>query len=101
LPRPFAKAKNGDEEFWKEKFHVANGKAQHALMKGPVFSFLRARGRGIFSLFPMCSQGVLIKFSNDSQVLKVFPNAFLKMFPIAPGFYIIWFAQISTPMYVN
>jgi hypothetical protein len=31
----------------------------------------------------------------------VFPNAFLKMFPIAPVFYIIRFVQISTPMYVN
>jgi len=30
------------------------------------------------------------------RVLK-FPNTFLKMFPIAPGFYPIWFAQSSTP----
>jgi hypothetical protein len=28
---------NGDKQFWKEKFHAANGKAQHALMNGPVF----------------------------------------------------------------
>lgn len=27
----FAQAKNGDEQLWKEKFHAANGKAQHAL----------------------------------------------------------------------
>jgi hypothetical protein len=26
-----AQAKNGDEQFWKQKFHAANGKAQHAL----------------------------------------------------------------------
>jgi hypothetical protein len=65
-PLPLAKAKNGDEEFWKQKFYAANGKAQHALMKGPVFSFLRVRGKGIFSLFPMCSQCVLIKFPNGS-----------------------------------
>jgi hypothetical protein len=26
-----AQAKNGDEQFWKEKFHVANEKAQPAL----------------------------------------------------------------------
>jgi hypothetical protein len=25
-----AQAKNGDEQFWKYKFHAANGKAQHA-----------------------------------------------------------------------
>jgi hypothetical protein len=32
-------AKNGDTQFWKEKFHAAIGKAQHALMMGAVFSF--------------------------------------------------------------
>jgi hypothetical protein len=26
-----AKAKNGDEQFWKEKFHAVNEKARHAL----------------------------------------------------------------------
>jgi hypothetical protein len=26
-----AQAKNGDKQFWKQKFHAANGKAQHAL----------------------------------------------------------------------
>jgi hypothetical protein len=26
-----AQAKNGDKQFWKSKFHAANGKAQHAL----------------------------------------------------------------------
>jgi hypothetical protein len=35
-----AQAENGDEQFWKEKFHAANGKAQHALMMGPDFFFL-------------------------------------------------------------
>jgi hypothetical protein len=34
----------------------------------------------------MCSQHFLSKFPKDSHVLKVFPNAFLKMFPITPGF---------------
>jgi hypothetical protein len=40
-------------------------------------------------LFPMCSQ----------HVPKLFSNVFLKMFPIAPRFYPIWFAQSSTPLY--
>jgi hypothetical protein len=35
------------------------------------------------NVFPSCSHGVPIKF----------PNMFLKMFPIAPRFYPIWFAQ--------
>jgi hypothetical protein len=29
------------------------------------------------------------------------PNLFPKMFPIAPQFYLIWFAQSSTLMYIN
>ncbi len=35
------------------------------------------------NVFPSCSHGVPIRF----------PNMFLKMFPIAPLFYPIWFAQ--------
>ncbi len=45
--------------------YVANGKAQHALMKGVVFSCW-GWGGGVFfcffSLFPMCFQHVLIMF---------------------------------------
>jgi hypothetical protein len=33
-----AQVKNRDEQFWKEKFHAANGKAQHALINCPMFS---------------------------------------------------------------
>ncbi len=51
------------------------------------------------NVFPSCSHWVL-KFSKGSQVSKVFSNAFLKMFPIAPEFYPIWFAQSSTPLYI-
>jgi hypothetical protein len=42
-------------------------------------------------LFSMCAH----------HVPKVFPNTFLKMFPIAPWFYSIRFAQSSIPMYIN
>jgi len=86
--------KNGDQQFWKEKFHAANEEAQHAIMNNPVFFFLKVgEGGGIGGVFvfPTCSQCVPIMFSN------VFP----KMFPIAPGFYPIWFAQSSTPLYLN
>jgi hypothetical protein len=31
----------------------------------------------------------------------LFPDGFPKMFPIAPGFYPIWFAQSSSPMYIH
>jgi hypothetical protein len=34
-----AQAKNGDELFWEEKFHAANGKAQLALKVPCFFSF--------------------------------------------------------------
>jgi hypothetical protein len=40
-----------------------------------------------FLLFSMCSH----------HVPKVFPNTFPKIFPIALGFYPIWFAQSSLP----
>jgi len=55
----------GEEQLWKEKFHAANGKAQHALMNGPVSFFLKW-GRRVFvffSLFPMCSYHVPMGFS--------------------------------------
>jgi hypothetical protein len=42
--------KNDDEQFWKEKFHAANGKAQHALMNGLVFFFMSG-GKGCFLSF--------------------------------------------------
>jgi hypothetical protein len=44
LTLPLAYAKNGDKQFWKEKFHAANGNAQHALMNGSVFFFLGGQG---------------------------------------------------------
>jgi hypothetical protein len=75
LPLPLAYVKNGDQQFWKEKFHAANGKAQHVLTNDQFFSFWR-REAGIFFSF----------------VPKGFPSAFPDMFPIAPGFYHIWFA---------
>jgi len=75
---------NGDKQFCKEKFHAANGKAQHALVNGPIFFFLRGQGEMDFffsllvpNVFPSCSQ----------RVKKVF----LKMFPIAPVLYPMWF----------
>jgi len=52
-----------------------------------IFFFLRGRVERDFLLF--------------SLVSKVFPNLFLKMFSIALEFYLIWFAQSSTLMYIN
>jgi hypothetical protein len=40
-------------------------------------------------------------FSSSSQRVLKFPNVFRKTFPIARGFYLIWFAQSWTPMYIN
>jgi hypothetical protein len=45
LQGALAHAKNGDEIFWKEKFHVANGKAQ-ACIQGALFFFLLCFGVG-------------------------------------------------------
>jgi len=65
-------AKNGDEVFWKEKFHVANGKAQ-ACTQGALYFFLLCFGVGgggkIFihffrlpNVFTLCSFQVLNGF---------------------------------------
>jgi hypothetical protein len=55
---------NGDEQFWKEKFHETNRKAQLACThECPVFFFLK-RGQGAFlfsfvpNVYPSCSHGV-------------------------------------------
>jgi hypothetical protein len=37
LALSLAYPKNGDQQFWKEKFHAANEEAQHALMNNPIF----------------------------------------------------------------
>jgi hypothetical protein len=86
-----AHAKNGDEVFWEEKFHAANGKAQ-ACTQGALLFFLLcfggwggaggAGGAGgggerfffIFTRFPMCSHYVPFKFPMGSQY---FPQNFL------------------------
>jgi len=45
---------NGDERFWKEKFHAANGKAQHALMNYTIFFlFEEWVGEKYFLFFPL------------------------------------------------
>jgi hypothetical protein len=36
-----AQAKNGDEQFWKKKFHPINGNAQHALKVPSFFTIFR------------------------------------------------------------
>jgi len=86
--------KNDDKQFWKENFHAANRKAQHAFVNGPVFFF--ERERGIFLFFSLIPN---VFPSSSQKFLKVFPNAFPKRFPIAPGFYSVWFAPSLTPTY--
>ncbi len=67
-------AKNGDELFWEEKFHAANGKAQ-VCTQGALHFFLLSLGRGgagegfskrislTPNVFPICSHYVLLKNS--------------------------------------
>ncbi len=57
-----------------------------------VVFYCKKEGEILFYfLFSMCAH----------HVPKVFLNIFLKMFPIAPWFYSIWFAQSLIPMYIN
>jgi len=37
LTQPLAQAENGDEQFWKERFHAANGKAEACTQRCLVF----------------------------------------------------------------
>jgi len=88
LQGALAHAKNGDEVFWKEKFHVANGKAQ-ACTQGALFFFFLCFGvrwggkKDFFSFFPT-SQCVRIMFLSSSQWV---PNIFPNTFSIPPHFY--------------
>ncbi len=71
---PLANAKNGDKQL-----HQANEKAQHALMRSPVFFLLGGLGEVqerdfCFSLlFPMCSHYVPMGFSKVSLSSQVVP----------------------------
>ncbi len=77
---PLAQAK----QFWKQRFHAANEKAQQALMRGLVFFFSEGED---FMFFFYGSHHV----PWGSQKLPQVPRLFLKTFPIAPQFYPIWF----------
>jgi hypothetical protein len=46
LQAVLAQAKNGDELFWEEKFHAANGKAQASTQGALLFFLLRGRWWG-------------------------------------------------------
>jgi len=89
-----AQAKNGDQVFWEEKFHAANGKAQ-ACTQGALLFFLLCFGEGgggryffvIFPGFPMCSQYVPFKFPMVSHDVPQFCNVFHNMCSKAPHFY--------------
>jgi hypothetical protein len=52
LTQPLAQAKNGDEQFWKERFHAANGKAEACTQRClDFFSFKFWGGLRIFIVF--------------------------------------------------
>ncbi len=95
-----AHAKKGDEVFWKEKFHAANGKAQ-TCTQGALFFFLLCFGvwgglRKDFSSFFPTSQCVRTMFLSSSQwVPNIFPNIFF----ISPHFYMPWKMVSSFHLY--
>jgi len=65
---PLAQAK----QFWKQKFHAANEKAQHALMRGLVFFFLEAED----FFFSYCSHHIPMGFPKASPSSQVVPQDF-------------------------
>ncbi len=83
FPRCISPPKNGDELFWEQKFHAANGKAQ-AFTQGALLSCLlgfEREGRNFLyfpqvpKVFPLCSLQVPNRFTSGSkfvpQVLSV------------------------------
>ncbi len=86
-------AKNGDEVFWKEKFHATNGKAQ-ACTQGALFFFLLCFGVGggeerfffIFLDFPMCSHYVPFKFAMGSPTFSPYLFTFICLGKWCPSF---------------
>ncbi len=73
LPLPLAQAKNGDQQFWKQKYMQRMGRLKHALME-----VLGGGVGGRFLLFFLCSQHVPFKFPMGSHQV---PNVFLKGVP--------------------
>jgi hypothetical protein len=55
LSLTLAYPKNGDQQFWKEKFHAANEEAQQALMNDPVFFLFEGGGGEGYFVFFCCS----------------------------------------------
>jgi hypothetical protein len=96
LVRCTAQAKNGDELFWEEKFHAANGKAQACTQGALHFSLLswQGVGGGFFSVFPG-SHYVPFKFPSDSQHVPQ-----VLMFSIAPHLQPICFGKCCTPSHI-
>jgi hypothetical protein len=100
LQGTLAHAKNGDEVFWKEKFHAANGKAQACIQGALSFFFLcfRVRGGGrkdFFSIFSTSQCGCTMFLSSSQWVPNIFPN----IFSVPLHFYMPWKMVSSFHLY--
>jgi hypothetical protein len=69
-------------------------------MMGPIFSFLGV-WKGEFFKFGWVFSLILNMFPAGSLEVPQVPKLFPKAFPIAPQFYLKWFAQSSSLMYIN
>ncbi len=99
-----AEAKNGDEVFWEEKFHAANGKAK-ACTQGALlffFSFMFWGGWGggnfFFSFFPD-SECVCTMFPSSSYYVSQFCNVFLFLHTTSLLSHIPWKMASSFHLY--
>jgi len=64
-----AQAKNGDQVFWEEKFHAANGKAQACTQGGEFFHISQ-----LPNVFALCSIQVPNEFPICSPVSQCSPH---------------------------
>ncbi len=71
-----AQAKIGNEQFWKKKFHVVNGKAQHALTMAQFFPFMGGV-EAILSCWKyvrICDQCLTLPLAHAKVVINNFGN---------------------------
>jgi hypothetical protein len=73
VTQPLAYAKNGDRQFWKEKFHGAKGKVQHTLMMCFGF-FLLGLGWGEFFFVKICNHSLLLPLTQATMVTNNYGN---------------------------
>jgi hypothetical protein len=87
-----------------ETTKVKNTRPHRDLMecqRASCYSSFNIRFVEVAAFIPASNHGFSMCFHHVPMEVPQVPKVFLKLFPIAPPFYPIWFAQSSTLMYIN